>query len=146
MGTKRLTRSYKGVIGGVCGGLGKYFEIDPVLVRAIFLLLFFMGGGGLLAYIILWIVMPRNTDYFAHYQTENPDVEQENTQTTTTETASRSNMAAYILGLSLIAFGVIILLRKLFLIGFSYLLPIGLIAVGTALILAYLFNHKKTES
>jgi hypothetical protein len=54
-------------------------------------------------------------------------------------------MAAYIWGLSLIAFGVVILLRKLFLIGFSHLLPIALMVVGAALILAYLFNHKKTE-
>jgi len=148
MGTKRLTRSYKGIIGGVCGGLGNYFDIDPVLVRAAFLLLFFMGGGGLLAYIILWIVMPRDTDYFTPYQTENysdnSNVAQEN-NTTVPITASRNNMAAYILGLSLIAFGIVILLRKLFLIGFSHLLPIALMVVGTALILAYLFNRKKTE-
>ena len=149
MGTRRLTRSYKGVIGGVCGGLGKYFEIDPVIVRAIFLLLFFMGGGGVLLYIILWIVMPRDLSYFEPYQadnySDNPNVAQENNKTMAAAT-SPNNMAAYILGISLIAFGVVILLRKLFYIGFSYLLPIGLMAVGMALILAYLFNHKKTES
>jgi phage shock protein PspC (stress-responsive transcriptional regulator) len=45
------------VLGGVCGGLGAYFDIDPVLIRVIFVLLIFMGFGPL-AYIILWIVIP----------------------------------------------------------------------------------------
>lgn len=46
------------VIGGVCGGLAVYLKLDPVLVRIIFVLLTVFGGGGLLAYIILWIVLP----------------------------------------------------------------------------------------
>ncbi len=61
MGTaaKRLYRSRKNkVLGGVCGGLGEYFEIDPSLIRLIWVLIFFMGGSGLLIYIIFWIVLP----------------------------------------------------------------------------------------
>jgi phage shock protein PspC (stress-responsive transcriptional regulator) len=46
------------VLGGVCSGLGAYFEIDPVLIRVIFVLLLFVGFGPL-AYIILWIVIPK---------------------------------------------------------------------------------------
>jgi phage shock protein PspC (stress-responsive transcriptional regulator) len=46
------------ILGGVCSGLGAYFEIDPVLVRVIFVLLVFLGFGPL-AYIILWIVVPK---------------------------------------------------------------------------------------
>lgn len=42
-------------IGGVCGGLAEYFDIDPVLVRILFVLMFFATGFGLLAYIVLWI-------------------------------------------------------------------------------------------
>jgi len=58
--TKRLTRSQSDVmIGGVCGGLGKYFAIDTTLVRLIFVLLTLAGGSGVLIYFILWIVMPR---------------------------------------------------------------------------------------
>jgi len=63
MEAKRLTRSYKGVIAGVCGGLSNYFNVDPVLIRAIFLFLLLVGGGGLL-YIILWIIVPRETTEF----------------------------------------------------------------------------------
>lgn len=45
-------------IGGVCGGLGAYFGIDPVIFRLIFLALFFGAGTGLVLYIILWIILP----------------------------------------------------------------------------------------
>jgi len=47
------------VLGGVCGGLGTYFNIDPVWIRIIFLLLILAGGVTLLVYIILWIVIPK---------------------------------------------------------------------------------------
>ncbi len=58
---KRLTRSETNrVIAGVCGGLGEYFGIEPVIFRIIFVLLALPGGApGVLPYIILWIVMPR---------------------------------------------------------------------------------------
>ncbi|HSN50214.1 MAG TPA: PspC domain-containing protein [Bacteroidales bacterium] len=45
------------MIGGVCGGLAAYTDIDPVIMRLIFVVLLFMGVG-VLAYIILWIVVP----------------------------------------------------------------------------------------
>ncbi len=57
--TKKLYRSTKNrVLGGVCGGLGEYFDIDPSLVRLLLLVVVFMGGGGVLIYIILWIILP----------------------------------------------------------------------------------------
>lgn len=56
---KRLYRSTKNrVIGGVCGGLGDYLNMDPVLLRVLWAIFFFFGGVGLLAYIIAWIIMP----------------------------------------------------------------------------------------
>ena len=45
-------------IAGVCGGIARYFGIDPVLVRVGFVVASFMGFGVLL-YIVLWIVLPR---------------------------------------------------------------------------------------
>ncbi len=57
--TKRLYRSEKDrMIAGVCGGLGEYFGIDPVLIRLAFVVVTLVGGAGVLAYIVLWIVMP----------------------------------------------------------------------------------------
>jgi phage shock protein PspC (stress-responsive transcriptional regulator) len=46
-------------IGGVCGGIGEYFNIDPLLVRIGFLFLMFGMGGGLLLYILLWLLAPK---------------------------------------------------------------------------------------
>ena len=45
-------------IAGVCGGLGEYFELDPVLFRAAFLVLVLAGGLGILLYLALWLVVP----------------------------------------------------------------------------------------
>ncbi len=56
---KRLYRSRnKRVIWGVCGGLGDYFGLDPVLFRIIFLVSIFGGGLGVLAYIAMAIIVP----------------------------------------------------------------------------------------
>lgn len=50
-------------IAGVCGGVARYFDLDASLVRALWLLCIFLGGTGLLAYLVLWIVMPLDPDY-----------------------------------------------------------------------------------
>lgn len=44
-------------LGGVCSGLAIYFDVDPTIVRLIFLALFFGGGSGFLVYLICWIVI-----------------------------------------------------------------------------------------
>jgi phage shock protein PspC (stress-responsive transcriptional regulator) len=46
-------------IGGVCGGFGERFEIDPVLFRVAFILLAPACGLGILLYIVLWLLIPR---------------------------------------------------------------------------------------
>ena len=46
-------------IAGVCGGLAEYFDVDPLLVRVLFLAAFFGFGSGLMIYLILWILAPR---------------------------------------------------------------------------------------
>ncbi len=57
--SKRLYRSrIDKSVAGVCGGIANYFNIDPTLVRIIFVILTLMGGPGLLLYIVLWLVMP----------------------------------------------------------------------------------------
>lgn len=55
----RLFRDpFNKVIGGVCSGLAHYFDIDPVIIRLIMVVLFFSFGVGLLAYIIAWAIIP----------------------------------------------------------------------------------------
>jgi len=61
---KRLERSVQNkVIGGVCAGLGHYFNLDPTIVRILFLIALLGFGVGPLIYIILWIVMPASSAY-----------------------------------------------------------------------------------
>ncbi len=60
---KHLTRSQDDRwLGGVCGGLAQYFGIDSTVVRVIFILLALFIGGGILIYLILWIIIPQETD------------------------------------------------------------------------------------
>lgn len=60
--TNRRRRLYRDpdnrVFGGVCGGLGAFLDIDPVILRVILVVLFFVFGFGLLVYLIMWIVVP----------------------------------------------------------------------------------------
>ncbi|HNR66022.1 MAG TPA: PspC domain-containing protein [Atribacterota bacterium] len=60
---KKLYRSKKdSIIGGVCGGIAEYFEIDPTLIRLLAILVVFLGGVGVIAYIIAWIIIPLNPE------------------------------------------------------------------------------------
>lgn len=47
------------VIDGVCGGIGEYFNIDPTLVRLAWVGFCALGGSGILAYIIMALIIPR---------------------------------------------------------------------------------------
>ena len=49
-------------LGGVCGGIAKYFNVDSTVIRVLFILLALAIGGGILVYIILWIVIPEEPD------------------------------------------------------------------------------------
>jgi len=57
---KKLFRSKKNrMIAGVCGGIAEYLEIDPTVVRLIWVLLVFLSfGAAIIAYIIAWIIVP----------------------------------------------------------------------------------------
>jgi len=56
---KRLQRSRtEKMLGGVCGGLAEYFNVDPTLVRVIWIAITLLAGVGILLYIILWLVVP----------------------------------------------------------------------------------------
>lgn len=58
--SKQLARRESNkIIAGVCGGLGEYFGIDPVLVRLAFVIAVLVFGFGVLPYAILWILMPK---------------------------------------------------------------------------------------
>jgi phage shock protein PspC (stress-responsive transcriptional regulator) len=56
---KRLVKGEKKIFG-VCSGLANYFDMDPTVMRIIFLIAFFFFGTGLLLYLILFFAMPNN--------------------------------------------------------------------------------------
>ena len=57
---KRLYKSNQNkVLDGVCGGIAEYFNIDPTLVRLGWVVFCALGGSGLLAYIIMALIIPR---------------------------------------------------------------------------------------
>ena len=58
MADKKLVRSANKKIAGVCGGLAEFLGLDASIVRIVWWLCVLLGGFGLLAYLIMWIVMP----------------------------------------------------------------------------------------
>jgi len=63
MSYKRLTKSRDKKIWGVCGGIAEYFDMDPTVIRIIWLIAVLGAGTGLLAYIIAALLMPDPDSY-----------------------------------------------------------------------------------
>jgi phage shock protein C len=57
---KKLYRSKNKWLAGVCGGIAEYFNLDPIIIRVIWLVLSLAYGAGILAYIIAWLLIPKN--------------------------------------------------------------------------------------
>jgi len=58
--TRKLYRSKSNrQLAGVCGGLAQYFNLDATLVRVLFILLAVLGGSGLVLYLAMWIIVPK---------------------------------------------------------------------------------------
>lgn len=62
MGGKKLKRLYRATkvkkIAGVCAGLGEYFNVDPTLIRIVFLFVSVFWGFGIMVYLVCWMAMP----------------------------------------------------------------------------------------
>jgi phage shock protein C len=46
-------------LAGVCGGLAEYFNLDPTLIRVLFVILAVLGGSGVILYLALWVIVPK---------------------------------------------------------------------------------------
>ncbi len=131
---KRLYRSQKEkMVGGVCGGLAIYFDIDPVIVRILFVVAVFMGGSGILAYILCWIIIPGEPVVAAVATPVQPAASEPlQTPQSVQESGHRGSMTA---GIILIAFGGLFLLHNLLpALHFVHLWPILLILLGVAIL------------
>lgn len=108
------------VIAGVCGGLGHYLNVDPVIVRIAFVALAFTGAG-VLAYIIAWLLIPEEREGEVVYAGERPD------RTT----------ARIIIGGALIVIGALVLAERVWpWFDGGVMWALALIIIGAAVILA----------
>jgi phage shock protein PspC (stress-responsive transcriptional regulator) len=146
---KRLYRSRKEkMIGGVAGGIAEYFEVDPVIVRLAFVLLFFAGALSFLVYIVCMIVIPKEPYYQAYPpppQEGAPQQSPEGTPVNPTqaiyEQQETSSPKRGVFGIILVVFGVLMLAQNLVpLFHHIEVLPIIFILIGVWLILG---NHQK---
>ncbi len=133
---KRLYRSSTDrYIGGVCGGLGEYFGIDPAIVRILALVLLFVHGVGAIAYLIFWIAVRKRP---------------ENVPVTSARTPS-AFWSRYFPGLVLIFLGIVFFMSanwhwfRLEHI-FDHYWPILLIAIGLAILLVHGNKHESAGS
>lgn len=152
---KRLYRSRDDrMIWGVCGGLAKYFDIDPTIIRLIAVLLIFAGGAGIVAYIILAIVVPLESSEARQPKDVIKENVEEMKQTATQlgeeirttlekkegapeETTKTRQRSLNLIGIVLIVIGVFFLLVSFDLFWWFrwvYLWPLILVAVGLLII------------
>ncbi len=138
---KKLYRSQKQkVFVGVCGGLGEYFDIDPVLIRLLFVIALLSGGVGLIAYIVFWIAVPQNYAPTRNIRSDSENgfqIVDEQYESTEIEEIdpTRKQKTNRVLGIFFILFGGIILLAELIPdFGFKFASSIIYIAIGIFLL------------
>jgi phage shock protein PspC (stress-responsive transcriptional regulator) len=131
MKAQRLYRSTTNkVIAGVCGGYAEYFDVDPVIIRVLFVLLTIFGGSGILIYIASIFIIPKKTVYEGQVQSEQ------------TSAANSPSALRYLFGIVLVVVGIFVLIENLGLFSLSdfldnsldYIFPILLIIAGMAII------------
>ena len=128
------------MVGGVCGGLGGYLNIDPIFIRLLFVLIFFGTDFGFILYVILWILIPeegkdygfKDDSFSDRVKSMGNDVQQAVTQP--------HPQSGLILGAGLIIIGGILFLDRLNFswlswMEFDILWPLILIAGGIVLLI-----------
>ena len=118
---RRLRRSDDDrVIAGVCGGLGAYLGVDPVLIRIAAVILIFAGGAGLVLYGVGWIAIPEESDAAAPVG----------------EPRTPESHGGAVLGIIFIALGAVFLIDEIWpdVLSWRYVWPVALIAVGAAVL------------
>jgi len=153
--TKKLYRSKKNkVIAGVCGGLGEYFNIDPVLIRLLWVLATLIYGAGIFAYILAWIIIPEQKESILVPPKKTEETLNEETESSAEEVITEEKVAATdsadsaesrkVGGIILIVIGAFFLLREIWpFFPLRQLWPLLLIILG--LFLIFDFGSKKDD-
>jgi phage shock protein C len=115
----RRSRSER-VIAGVCGGVGRYLGVDPVLLRIAFIILALANGLGVIAYVVCWVAIPEEGP--VHPSVPAPQ--------------GRRETGRLVLGGSLVVLGLVLLLDRLAPDLDELFWPVAVVAVGVAVMLA----------
>lgn len=160
MATRLCRSDTDKIIGGVCGGLGAYVGIDPLIVRIAFVVLAMASGVGATVYLILWIVLPvAKAQYATQQEMAQKNVHEIGQRATQFGhevkdwvDGSQPNLdhrtdrnRAVVVGAVLICIGLLVLLDNLGLLwGFriAHMWPLLLIALGILVLLNNLKDHR----
>ncbi len=160
---KRLYRSAKSkVFGGVAGGIAEYFDIDPIIIRLLFVIIAFAGGGGAIVYLILWIALPLEpltlNPFTMNMGSGEPFNEEKHEEKSAADPSTGAsapfnipvkseNRNGLIGGIVLITLGLIFLANRFIPnINFSDLWPLGLVVLGGVLIATSIAERKKGKN
>ncbi len=136
---KRLYRARtEKIIAGIAAGLGKYLDIDPILIRIVIVLITIFHGVGFIIYVALWIIIPEepiDNLYTPAEEIKTGDTDfKEYTSESVTENDS-SSKGRIIVGIILIGLGLVFLLEKFLpFFDFDLFLAIVFIVLGIALV------------
>jgi phage shock protein C len=120
-GERLLRRSASDkVLAGVCGGLGRYLGVEPVLLRIAAVVLALANGIGVIAYVIAWIVIPEERDG----------------QPVGAVRAPRQETGRLVLGGALVVLGLVLLLDRIVPDLQRLFWPLAVVAAGAAIMLA----------
>lgn len=143
---RRLYRSRsEKILGGVCGGLGEYFDVDPVIVRLTTVVLLFVTGGVVVPlYIASWIIIPRIPLAFTSDSATAPTAPEVINETPVErETPDERTLFVRILpGALLVLFGAFALLRHEFWWDWVDLMPVALILIGMYFVMRQYDNSR----
>lgn len=140
------------VIAGVAGGLGEYFNVDPTIIRILFVLMAVFGGSGFIIYIVLWLIIPTKSNSQNSQDAIRSNIEDMKSTTTSFAhslqkgeiTKGKQSLRSddlnsrYWWAIIIIVVGFLFLMRNYGLLGgieFNKLWPLVLIIFGLAIIL-----------
>ncbi|MFA6572359.1 MAG: PspC domain-containing protein [Bacteroidota bacterium] len=144
---KRLYRSQKNkILGGVAAGVADYFDVDPVLIRALFVIATFGWGASIIAYIVLWIIIPVKLEFIDYNQKDSQttsEINNDYTQEVSHSIARKKNNKRMIAAIILIFLGSVWMLDN-FIPGirFGHIAPLIFIAVGILILMKAPFFHR----
>ncbi len=139
---KRLYRSSRDkMISGVAAGIAEYFDIDPVITRAGFVILTLSGGVGILAYIVLWIIVPYDYE-LNEIKAQEPVVSSFDENIPPNIAYKNNTTRNYLAAGILIFIGLIMLIDNFIDISMKHVIPSILILIGIFILLR---SNKKSQ-